>query len=135
MYLEKNEDDDHIIYCQQLKDKWLTVANNTRYECKQILKDLLSQENYLQLNQEDIQQSMSWNRNFFVYIIGSNQELPIPFIHLILRNFFPKEKYRKLKSINHLATMLQPSNRMGMHKRNQEKRPKEENTSTSTYCI
>ncbi|GBC16044.2 uncharacterized protein OCT59_021549 [Rhizophagus irregularis] len=58
MYLEKNEDDDHIIYCQQLKDKWLTVANNTRYECKQILKDLLSQENYLQLNQEDIQQSI-----------------------------------------------------------------------------
>ncbi|PKK61783.1 hypothetical protein RhiirC2_791291 [Rhizophagus irregularis] len=99
MCLEKNEDDDHIIYCQQLRDKWLTVANNTRYECEQILKDLLSQENYLQLNQEDIQQLMSWNRNFFVYITGLNQELPIPFIHLILRNFFPKEKYRKLKSI------------------------------------
>ncbi|GET61871.1 hypothetical protein RIR_jg35442.t2 [Rhizophagus irregularis DAOM 181602=DAOM 197198] len=23
MCLEKNEDDDHIIYCQQLRDKWL----------------------------------------------------------------------------------------------------------------
>ncbi|GES89835.1 ribonuclease H-like domain-containing protein [Rhizophagus clarus] len=99
MCLEENEDDDHIIYCQQLKDKWLMVANNTRHECDQMLKDLLSQENHLQLNQEDIQQLMSWNRNFFVHITGPNQELPIPFIHLMLRNFFPKEKYRKLKSI------------------------------------
>ncbi|GES89606.1 Down syndrome cell adhesion molecule-like protein Dscam2 [Rhizophagus clarus] len=83
MCLEENEDDDHIIYCQQLKDKWLMVANNTRHECDQMLKDLLSQENHLQLNQEDIQQLMSWNRNFFVHITGPNQELPIPFIHLI----------------------------------------------------
>ncbi|PKK59610.1 hypothetical protein RhiirC2_794600 [Rhizophagus irregularis] len=29
MYLEENEDNDHIIYCQQLRDKWLMVANNT----------------------------------------------------------------------------------------------------------
>ncbi|RGB28422.1 hypothetical protein C1646_767819 [Rhizophagus diaphanus] len=36
------------------------VANNTRHECDQILKDLLSQENHLQLNQEDIQQLMLW---------------------------------------------------------------------------
>ena len=55
MCLEENEDDDHIIYCQQLRDKWLMVANNTRHECDQMLKDLLSQENHLQLNQEDIQ--------------------------------------------------------------------------------
>jgi hypothetical protein len=26
MCLEENEDDDHIIYCQQLRDKWLVVA-------------------------------------------------------------------------------------------------------------
>ncbi|PKB95692.1 hypothetical protein RhiirA5_436236 [Rhizophagus irregularis] len=62
MCLEENEDDDHLIYYQQLKDKWLMVANNIKHKC-------------------------------------SNQELPIPFIHLMLRNFFPKKRYRKLKSI------------------------------------
>ena len=55
MYLEENEDDDHIIYCQQLRDKWLVVANNTRHKCDQMLKDLLSQEKYLQLNRKDTQ--------------------------------------------------------------------------------
>ncbi|RGB33922.1 hypothetical protein C1646_761158 [Rhizophagus diaphanus] len=50
MCLEENEDDDHIIYCQQLRDKWLVVANNTRHKCDQMLKDLLSQEKYFQLN-------------------------------------------------------------------------------------
>ncbi|RGB30740.1 hypothetical protein C1646_764941 [Rhizophagus diaphanus] len=37
MCLEENEDDDHIIYCQQLRDKWLVVINNTR-EIKLIVK-------------------------------------------------------------------------------------------------
>ncbi|RGB26695.1 hypothetical protein C1646_770118 [Rhizophagus diaphanus] len=62
MCLKENEDNNHLIYCQQLRDKWLMVINNTRYKC-------------------------------------SNQELPIPFIHLMLRNFFPKERYRKFKII------------------------------------
>ncbi|GES89683.1 hypothetical protein GLOIN_2v1870151 [Rhizophagus clarus] len=52
---EKNEDDNHIIYCQQLKEKWLTVANNTMCKHDQILKEFLSQEKHIQLNQEDIQ--------------------------------------------------------------------------------
>ncbi|PKY61657.1 hypothetical protein RhiirA4_431962 [Rhizophagus irregularis] len=99
MCLEENEDDDHLIYCQQLRDKWLMVANNTIHKCDQMLKDLLSQEKHLQLNQEDTQRLILWNRNFFIHITCSNQELPIPFIHLMLRNFFPKERYRKLKSI------------------------------------
>uniref|UniRef100_U9T8X5 Uncharacterized protein n=1 Tax=Rhizophagus irregularis (strain DAOM 181602 / DAOM 197198 / MUCL 43194) TaxID=747089 RepID=U9T8X5_RHIID len=47
MCLEENEDNDHIIYCQQLRDKWLMVANNTMHKCDQMLKDLLSQEKYL----------------------------------------------------------------------------------------
>ncbi|GES75296.1 ribonuclease H-like domain-containing protein [Rhizophagus clarus] len=67
--LKENEDDDHIIYCQQLKDKWLIVANNTMCKSDQMIKDLLL------------------------------QELPIPFTHLLLRNFFPKEKYKELKDI------------------------------------
>ncbi|GBC13383.2 hypothetical protein GLOIN_2v1870151 [Rhizophagus irregularis DAOM 181602=DAOM 197198] len=50
MCLEKNEDDDHLIYYQQLKDKWLMVANNIKHKCDQMLKDLLSQEKHLQLN-------------------------------------------------------------------------------------
>ncbi|CAB4462396.1 unnamed protein product [Rhizophagus irregularis] len=99
MCLEENEDNDHIIYCQQLRDKWLMVANNTMHKCDQMLKDLLSQEKYLQLNQEDTQQLLLWNRNFFGHTIDSNQELPIPFIHLMLKNFFPKEKYREIKLI------------------------------------
>ncbi|GES77639.1 ribonuclease H-like domain-containing protein [Rhizophagus clarus] len=67
--LKENEDDDHIIYCQQLKNKWLMVANNTMCKSDQMIKDLLL------------------------------QELPIPFAHLLLRNFFPKEKYKELKDI------------------------------------
>ncbi|PKY34471.1 hypothetical protein RhiirB3_454207 [Rhizophagus irregularis] len=60
--LEENEDGDHLIYCQQFRDKWLM--------------------------------------GFFIHdITGSNQELPISFIHLILRNFFPKKRYRKPKFI------------------------------------
>ncbi|GES95793.1 hypothetical protein RCL_jg28016.t1 [Rhizophagus clarus] len=60
--LTENEDEDHIIYCQQLKDKWITIANNTVYQC-------------------------------------INYELPIPFVHLLLRNFFSKGKYKELKNI------------------------------------
>ncbi|PKC60869.1 hypothetical protein RhiirA1_444708 [Rhizophagus irregularis] len=99
MCLEENEDDDHIIYCQQLRDKWLMVANNTMHKCDQMLKDLLSQEKYLQLNQEDTQLLLLWNRNFFSHTIDPNQELPIPFVHLMLKIFFPKEKYREIKLI------------------------------------
>jgi hypothetical protein len=99
MCLEENEDDDHIIYCQQFRDKWLVVVNNTRHRCDQMLKDLLSQEKYLQLNQEDTQQLPLWNRKFFAHIINSNQELPISFVYLMLKNFFPKEKYREIKFI------------------------------------
>ncbi|CAB5092993.1 unnamed protein product [Rhizophagus irregularis] len=36
--LVENEDDDHIIYCQQLRDKWLIMANNTINKCEQCLK-------------------------------------------------------------------------------------------------
>ncbi|RGB22044.1 hypothetical protein C1646_776748, partial [Rhizophagus diaphanus] len=97
--LVENEDDDHIIYCQQLRDKWLIVANNTINKCEQMLKDFLSKKEYIQLNQEDTQQLYSWNRNFFIHITGFNQELSIPFVHLMLRNFFPKERYRELRSI------------------------------------
>ncbi|CAB4391956.1 unnamed protein product [Rhizophagus irregularis] len=68
MCFEENEDDDHLIYCQQLRDKWLMVANNTKHKCDQILKDLLSQEKHLQLNQEDTQQLILWNRNTQVKI-------------------------------------------------------------------
>ncbi|CAB5191595.1 unnamed protein product [Rhizophagus irregularis] len=99
MCLEENEDDDHIIYCQQLRDKWLVVANNTRYKCDQMLKDLLSQEKYLQLNQENTQQLLLWNRKFFVYTTDSNQELPILHAQLMIKNFFPKKKYREIKLI------------------------------------
>ncbi|CAB4489555.1 unnamed protein product [Rhizophagus irregularis] len=99
MCLEENEDDDHIIYCQQLRDKWLMVVNNTMHKCDQMLKDLLSQEKYLQLNQEDTQLLLLWNRNFFSHTIDPNQELPIPFVHLMLKIFFPKEKYREIKLI------------------------------------
>ncbi|GBC03431.1 hypothetical protein RclHR1_05120001 [Rhizophagus clarus] len=67
--LKENEDDDYIIYCQQLKDKWLIVANNTMCKSDQIIKDVLL------------------------------QELPISFAHLLLRNFFPKEKYKEFKDI------------------------------------
>ncbi|CAB5394772.1 unnamed protein product [Rhizophagus irregularis] len=67
MCLEENEDDDHIIYCQQLRDKWLVVANNTR--------------------------------KFFVHTTDSNQELPISHAQLMIKNFFPKEKYREIKLI------------------------------------
>ncbi|UZO28081.1 uncharacterized protein OCT59_021624 [Rhizophagus irregularis] len=65
--LVENEDDDHIIYCQQLRDKWLIMANNTINKCEQMLKDFLSKKEYIQLNQEDIQQLHLWNRNFFVH--------------------------------------------------------------------
>ncbi|CAB5203019.1 unnamed protein product [Rhizophagus irregularis] len=44
-----------------------------------MLKDLLSQEKYLQLNQEDTQLLLLWNRNFFSHTIDPDQELPIPF--------------------------------------------------------
>ncbi|CAB5364498.1 unnamed protein product [Rhizophagus irregularis] len=97
--LVENEDDDHIIYCQQLRDKWLIMANNTINKCEQMLKDFLSKKEYIQLNQEDIQQLHLWNRNFFVHTTGFNQELPIPFVHLMLRNLFPKGRYRELMSI------------------------------------
>ncbi|GES79098.1 hypothetical protein GLOIN_2v1870151 [Rhizophagus clarus] len=40
-----------------------------------------------------------WNRNFFAHTTGINHDLPISFTHLMLRNFFPKGKYRKLKTI------------------------------------
>ncbi|CAB4462552.1 unnamed protein product [Rhizophagus irregularis] len=75
------------------------MANNTMHKCDQMLKDLLSQEKYLQLNQEDTQLLLLWNRNFFSHTIDPNQELPIPFVHLMLKNFFPKEKYREIKLI------------------------------------
>ncbi|CAB5373729.1 unnamed protein product [Rhizophagus irregularis] len=97
--LVENEDDDHIIYCQQLRNKWLIMANNTINKCEQMLKDFLSKKEYIQLNQEDIQQLHLWNRNFFVHTTGFNQELPIPFVHLMLRNLFPKGRYRELRSI------------------------------------
>ncbi|PKY57854.1 hypothetical protein RhiirA4_479241 [Rhizophagus irregularis] len=89
--LVENKDDDHIIYCQQLRDKWLMVTNNTIYKCEQILKDfLLQKKKYFQLNQKDTTQLYLWNKNFFVHITGFNQELPIPFVYLMLRNFFSK---------------------------------------------
>jgi hypothetical protein len=69
----------------------MVSANNTRHRCDQMLKDLLSQEKYLQLNQEDTQQLLLWNRKFFAHITDSNQELPILFVHLMLKNFFPKK--------------------------------------------
>ncbi|GBB87960.1 hypothetical protein RclHR1_14470001 [Rhizophagus clarus] len=97
--LKENEDDDHIIYCQQLKDKWLMVANNTMCKSDQMIKDLPLQVKEFQINHKNIQQLLLWNSNFFAYIIGFNQELPIPFAHLLLRNFFPKEKYKELKDI------------------------------------
>ncbi|PKK41600.1 hypothetical protein RhiirC2_804767 [Rhizophagus irregularis] len=56
------------LYGDQLRDKWLMVANNTKHKCDQILKDLLSQEKHLQLNQEDTQQLILWNRNTQVKI-------------------------------------------------------------------
>ncbi|PKB97494.1 hypothetical protein RhiirA5_433049, partial [Rhizophagus irregularis] len=77
--LVENEDNDHIIYCQQLRDKWLIVANNTINKCEQMLKNFLSKKEYIQLNQEDTQQLYLWNRNFFIHITGFNRELPIPF--------------------------------------------------------
>jgi ribonuclease HI len=97
--LNENEDDNHIIYCQQLRDKWTTVANNTMGKFDQIFKDFLSQKECIQLNQEDIQQLHLWNRNFFIHTTGINHGLPIPHVHLMLRSFFPKGKYRELKSI------------------------------------
>ncbi|GET61381.1 hypothetical protein RIR_jg23594.t1 [Rhizophagus irregularis DAOM 181602=DAOM 197198] len=81
------------------KDKWLIVANNTINKCEHMLKNFLSKKEYIQLNQEDTQQLYLWNRNFFIHITGFNRELPIPFVHLMLRNFFPKGRYRELRSI------------------------------------
>ncbi|GET62625.1 hypothetical protein RIR_jg23105.t1 [Rhizophagus irregularis DAOM 181602=DAOM 197198] len=69
--LEENEDGDHLIYCQQFRDKWLMVANNsynTRHKYDQMLKDLLLQKKHLQLNQEDTQQLILWNRDFLSMI-------------------------------------------------------------------
>ncbi|GBB84700.1 hypothetical protein RclHR1_11290004 [Rhizophagus clarus] len=99
--LTENEDEDHIIYCQQLKDKWITIANNTVHQYDQVLTNFITQEKQIQiqLNQKDIQQLHLWNRNFFKHTIGINYELPISFVHLLLRNFFPKGKYKELKNI------------------------------------
>ncbi|PKC11177.1 hypothetical protein RhiirA5_397681 [Rhizophagus irregularis] len=97
--LEENEDDDHMIYCKQLSDKWITIANNTVCKCNQTIKNFLLQEKNIQLSQEDIQQLLIWNRNFFAHTIDANLDLPIPHIHLMIRSFFPKEKYRELKII------------------------------------
>jgi hypothetical protein len=97
--LKENEDDNHLIYCYQLRNKWTTVANNTISKCDQIFKNFLSQEKHIQLNQEDIQQLHLWNRNFFTYTTVINYDLPILHVHLMLRSFFPKRKYRELKTI------------------------------------
>ncbi|GET01271.1 hypothetical protein RCL_jg27064.t1 [Rhizophagus clarus] len=99
--LTENKDEDHIIYCQQFKDKWIIIANNTVHQCDQVLTNFTTQEKQIQiqLNQKDIQQLYLWNRNFFRHIIGINYELLIPFVHLSLRNFFSKGKYKVLKSI------------------------------------
>jgi ribonuclease HI len=97
--LEENEDDNHMIYCKQLSDKWITIANNTVCKCNQTIKNFLLQEKNIQLSQEDIQQLLIWNRNFFTHTIDANPDLPIPHIHLMIRSFFPKEKYRELKII------------------------------------
>ncbi|PKC67510.1 hypothetical protein RhiirA1_458318 [Rhizophagus irregularis] len=75
--LEENEDDDYMIYCKQFSDKWITITNNT----------------------EDIQQLLIWNRNFFTHTINVNLNLLISHIHLMIRSFFLKKKYRELKII------------------------------------
>ncbi|GBB89621.1 hypothetical protein RclHR1_16360001 [Rhizophagus clarus] len=64
-----------------------------------MIKDLWLQVKEFQIDHKNIQQLLLWNSNFFAYTIGFNQELPIPFAHLLLRNFFPKEKYKELKNI------------------------------------
>jgi hypothetical protein len=38
---KENEDDNHLIYCYQLRNKWTTVANNTISKCNQIFKNFL----------------------------------------------------------------------------------------------
>ncbi|CAB5181875.1 unnamed protein product [Rhizophagus irregularis] len=98
--LEENEDDDHMIYCQQLSNKWTIIVDNTKDVSRnQIIKNFLSQEKHIQLNKEDIQQLFLWNNNFFAHTTGVNFDLPIPYVHLMLKSFFPKEKYRELKTI------------------------------------
>ncbi|GES96880.1 hypothetical protein GLOIN_2v1839374 [Rhizophagus clarus] len=47
--LIENEDEDHIIYCQQLKDKWITIANNTVHQCDQVLTNFTTQEKQIQI--------------------------------------------------------------------------------------
>ena len=97
--LEENEDDDHMIYCQQLSNKWTIIADNTMCKGNQIIKNFLSQEKHIQLSKEDIRQLFLWNNNFFAHTTGVNFDLPIPYVHLMLKSFFPKEKYRELKNI------------------------------------
>ncbi|CAB5352175.1 unnamed protein product [Rhizophagus irregularis] len=82
-----------------LSDKWITIANNTVCKCNQTIKNFLSQEKHIQLSQKDIQQLLTWNKNFFAHTIDINLNLPISHIYLMIRSFFPKEKYRELKII------------------------------------
>ncbi|UZO16892.1 uncharacterized protein OCT59_008258 [Rhizophagus irregularis] len=51
--LEENEDDDHMIYCKQLSDKWIAIANNTVCKCNQTIKNFLLQEKNIQLSQKN----------------------------------------------------------------------------------
>ncbi|CAB5184877.1 unnamed protein product [Rhizophagus irregularis] len=97
--LEENEDDDHMIYCQQLSNKWTIVADNTICKCNQIIKNFLLQEKHIQLSQEDTQQLLSWNNNFFANTTAVDLNMPIPYVHLMIKSFFPKGKYKELKTI------------------------------------
>ncbi|CAB4483140.1 unnamed protein product [Rhizophagus irregularis] len=97
--LEENEDDDHMIYCQQLSNKWTIVADNTVCKCNQIIKNFLLQEKHIQLSQEDTQQLLSWNNNFFANTTAVDLNMPIPYVHLMIKSFFPKGKYKELKTI------------------------------------
>ncbi|PKY36801.1 hypothetical protein RhiirB3_460278, partial [Rhizophagus irregularis] len=63
-----------MIYCQQLKK-------------------------HIQLSQEDTQQLLSWNNNFFVNTTVVDLNMPIPYIYLMIKSFFLKEKYKKLETI------------------------------------
>ncbi|RGB30343.1 hypothetical protein C1646_765482 [Rhizophagus diaphanus] len=54
---------------EELSNKWTIVANNTVCKCNQIIKNFLLQEKHIQLSQEDTQQLLSWNNNFFANTI------------------------------------------------------------------
>ncbi|CAB4377768.1 unnamed protein product [Rhizophagus irregularis] len=56
-------------------------------------------EKHIQLSQEDTQQLLSWNNNFFANTTAVDLNMPIPYVHLMIKSFFPKGKYKELKTI------------------------------------